>query len=174
MKISKKCSYCGKKFMAKTLKTKYCCHKCNQEHYRKKERKKNLNNSEKSPLQNKEIIPFDEQLSALKAKDLLSMKYVMVLLGISMSSVQRLIRNKHLKAAKLGTRVIIRKKDLKKLINNQFENEFSEKIILNESPKKNNNGYFSVGEISKYYNLSNRTVDRHIIEKDIKKIKRGS
>jgi Fic family protein len=91
-----------------------------------------------------------------------------------MSSVQRLIRNKHLKAAKLGTRVIIRKKDLKKLINNQFENEFSEKIILNESPKKNNNGYFSVGEISKYYNLSNRTVDRHIIEKDIKKIKRGS
>ncbi|SNR58096.1 DNA binding domain-containing protein, excisionase family [Lutibacter agarilyticus] len=173
MKIAKKCSYCGKQFMAQTLKTKYCSHKCNQEHYRKKARKKKKNDSEKPLIQNDEIIPYDTHLKTIKAKDLLSMKDVMVLLGISMSSVQRLIKNKHLKAAKFGARVIIRKKDLKNLITNQFENEYSEEIILNEGKKDDNNSYFSVGEISRYYNLSNRSIDRHIKKNSIEKIKKG-
>jgi len=173
MEIAKKCGYCGKQFMAKTLKTKYCSHKCNQAHYRKKEKRKKINNSKTPLIQNQEIIPYDAQLSAIKMKDILSMKDVMILLGISMSSVQRLIRNRHLKAAKFGNRVIIRKQDLKNLITNQFENEYSQKIILNETPKKYNNGYFSVGEVTEYYNLSQSSVERHIKKNNIEKIKKG-
>jgi len=172
MEIAKKCSYCGKQFMAQMLKTRYCSHKCNQAHYRKKQKQKKTIANKKPPLQNDEI-PYDAQLSTIKTKDMLSLNDVMILLGMSRSSIHRLIKNKHLKSAKFGTRVFVRKKDLKSLINNQFENEYSEKIILNEDPKKDNKGYFSIGEITKFYNFTRRTIDRLLIQNNINKVKKG-
>ena len=173
MEIEKKCSYCGKQFLAQMLITRYCSHKCNQAHYRKKQKQKKIVANKKPPLQNDEIIPYDAQLISIKAKDLLSLNDVMKLLGMSRSSIHRLIKNKHLKSAKFGARVFIRKKDLKSLINNQFENEYSENIILNEAPKKDINGYFSIGEITKLYNLSRRTIARSLTQNNINKVKNG-
>jgi len=42
MAIPKTCSYCGKAFIAKTTLTKYCCHVCNQRHYKQKAKEEKI------------------------------------------------------------------------------------------------------------------------------------
>jgi len=37
IEIQRICEYCNKEFTARTTKTKYCSHKCNQRHYKAKE-----------------------------------------------------------------------------------------------------------------------------------------
>jgi len=159
--------------MAKTIKTKYCSLACNQKHYKIRKKNESKLHELKPPIQQTNIIPFDNQLSAIKAKDILTMNDVMLLLGISRSTVYRLIKKRYLKAVKLGTRVIIRKKDLKKLINNQIDNNYRENIILNKANKKKKNEYFYIGEIPKYYNISTKTIERHLIKNNVNKIKKG-
>jgi excisionase family DNA binding protein len=173
MKIAKKCKYCGNQFMAQTLKTQYCSIQCNSTHYKIRQKKLKELNQLKPPIQKAEIIPYDSQLSYIKAKEILSIKDVMILLGVSRSFVYRLIKNHYLKAAKFGSKVIIRKKDLKDLIKHQIDSNYSENIILNKGVKKYINEYFSIGEIAKNYCISTRTIERHLINNNLKKIKKG-
>ena len=34
IRVKKKCEYCKEEFVAKTTKTRYCCHRCNQKGYK--------------------------------------------------------------------------------------------------------------------------------------------
>lgn len=173
MKVAKKCKYCGNQFMAQTLKTQFCSIQCNSKHYKIRQKKINKLNQLKPPIQKEEIIPYDIQLSSIKAKELLCINDVMILLGVSRSSVYRLIKNNYLKATKFGSKVIIRKKDLKKLINHHIDSNYSENIILNKAEEKYKNEYFSMGEITEHYCISSRSIERHIFNSNIEKIKKG-
>jgi len=173
MQIAKKCVYCGKKFLAKTLKTKYCSHTCNQKHYKAKKKEKNILENSIPPIQNEKIIPFNIQLSKIKYKKYINLKEASLLLGISRTTMWRLLKNNHISSAKVGARVIIRKKDLKKLINNQIDTNYRKNIILNKADKKKNNEYFYMGEIPKYYNISSKTIERHLIKNNVNRIKKG-
>ncbi len=173
MKIAKKCKYCGNQFMAQTLKTQYCSMPCNQKHYKIRQKKIKKLNELKPPIQKEEIIPFNLKLSQIKFKEFVSLKEALLLLGISRTSLWRLIKNNHITSAKLGSRVFLRKKDLKKLLDNQIDNNYSENIILNKGIEKYKNEYFSIGEITKNYCISASAIERHIINNNLKKIKKG-
>ena len=174
MKIAKKCKYCGEQFMAQTLKTQYCSHQCNSRHYKIRQREIKKMDEQKPPIQKEEIIPFNLKLSQIKFKEFVSLKEALLLLGISRTSLWRLIKDNHITSAKLGSRVFLRKKDLKKLLNNQIDNNYFGNIILNKAEEKYLNEYFSIGEIAEHYCISGRTIERHINNNNLKKIKKGS
>jgi len=173
MEIAKKCVYCGKKFMAKTLKTKYCSLPCNQKHWKLRKKRENLNQSNLSPIQDPSIIPYDTQLSSIKEKEYLTNKEVMILLSISRTSLYRMIKKNYLSSVKVGSKVMIRRKDIDTLFNDQISNNKNEPISLNSDDKSYENGYFCIGEISNFYDISQSSIDRLLISKKVEKIKEG-
>jgi predicted DNA-binding transcriptional regulator AlpA len=173
MKITKKCGFCGNPFIAQKMNTKYCSHQCNQKHYRIKQKKKNVLSSLAPPIQQEEIIPYSSKLSEIKSKEFITLKECMILLSISRTTIWRLIKNKNLQTAKLGSKTYIKQSELFNLLNNQISNMNTETITLNKTKKKKVEGYYTIGEISNYYNMSTRTVERQIIKNNVKKIKKG-
>jgi len=170
MKIKKKCLNCGKFFEAQMITAKYCCHKCNAQHY--KIRKKEEAKMENPNTKKKKEIPYDTQLKKVQIQDYLSIKDVTFMMGISRSSVYRLIKNGYLKSAQLGSRVLIRKKDLDQLIKNQVQ-EIQPKQIKLKPAHQNTNSYFYTKEIPDYYDISISTLDRYLTEHNVKKYRDG-
>jgi len=173
MEINKKCRSCGKQFIAKTFKTKYCSQRCNMIHYRLKKKQLKIVNESKLLLQQKDIVPYETQLSIIKAKDIIGIKDVMLLLGVSRSSVYRLIKNEYLKSIKFGSRILIRKKDLQNLIDHHIDKSYSKGIILKTNEELYINEYFCMNEIANYYNFTIRSIERSLITNKVKKIKKG-
>lgn len=112
IEIEKTCYYCKQKFIAKTLTTKYCSHKCNQRHYKQRKREEKINNFKEEQINkpNKQLIKID-----LKNKEYLSITETALLIGISRRTVYRLISNKKLTSYKIGNRTILKRVDIDKL-----------------------------------------------------------
>lgn len=113
LEIIKKCQFCDSEFIAKTLVTRYCSHKCNSRHYKKKERDKKINaaTSDKVASQNSKIIYNPE----INSKDFLSIKETSSLLGISERTIFRLVKSGVLISNKVGGRRILKRSDINKL-----------------------------------------------------------
>lgn len=112
LEIIKKCLFCESEFIAKTLVTRYCSHKCNSRHYKKKERDKKINAAtEKVPSQNIKIVYNPE----INSKDFLSIKETSSLLGISERTIFRLVKSGELISNKVGGRRILKRSDINKL-----------------------------------------------------------
>lgn len=171
MKIKKKCQNCGKIFNAQMITTKYCCHKCNVQHY--KIRKKIELQQPKLQVKKIDKIPFDEKFKKIQIQEYLSIKDVILLMGISRSTVYRLLKNGNLKSGKLGSRVLIRKKDLDKFVKDQINSPIPIEIKSNPNSNRNKNSYFYTNEIPDYYNISIRTLDRNLKANNIKKYRDG-
>ena len=104
------CQHCGNDFIAKTTTTKYCGDNCAKRAY--KERKK----IEQIKASNKEATAIIQRpITELQAKEYLSINETCQLFNVSRSTVYRLVKDQRIKAAKVGTRVIIRKSDLNQL-----------------------------------------------------------
>ena len=110
MQIPKICQMCGKEFIARTTKTMNCSTKCAQKAYKERQR-----NGKIQSVVNvaKQRISFQE--SKLIDKEFLSIKETSDLLGTSRMTIHRQIKNGNLKAARLGTRVIIKRTEINKL-----------------------------------------------------------
>ena len=173
MKIIKKCTNCGKKFQAQMLTTKYCCHKCNQEHYRNRKKREKQKLVSTSKNIKKKNIPFETELNRIQVQDYLSISDLIKLLGVSRSTISRLLNKKYLKSVKFGSRVLIQKNELNKLFESQISNQNNNIIILNTPQKLYKKSYFYTQEIPDYYNISIRTVDRYLKEHHIKKHRDG-
>jgi excisionase family DNA binding protein len=110
IRLKRICQFCNAEFIAKTTVTKYCGDNCAKRAYKKRKREEKIETS------NKETINvIQAPLVELQAKEYLSIKDISVMLNISRTTIWRLIKNKQLKSAKLGRRVIIRKSDLNDL-----------------------------------------------------------
>lgn len=116
IEIEKTCLYCNFKFIAKTLTTKYCSHKCNSRHYKQVKREEKLNsfNKENSSKTIEKIVSTD-----LEQKEFLSVQESASLLGISQRTIYRLLKKNILNYHKIASRTIIKRSDINKL----FENE---------------------------------------------------
>ena len=109
IEIEKTCIYCNNKFIAKTLKTKYCSHTCNSRHYKMKKRSEKLNDFSEDQI-NKPKAKVD-----LRHKEYLSIPETALLIGISKRTVYRLIEKQELIRYKLGGRTIIKRIDIDNL-----------------------------------------------------------
>lgn len=112
IEVEKICYYCGNKFLAKTLTTKYCSHKCNSRHYKQLKREEKLNSFKEEQINqpNEKLVKID-----LKNKEFLSVSETSLLIGVSKRTVYRLMENKKLNHYKLGSRTIIKRIDINKL-----------------------------------------------------------
>ncbi len=106
IEIQKICTYCHKEYIAKTLVTKYCSHRCNQRHYKEVKRQEGLH-------AHKVIVPIKVPQS--RNEDFLSITKSAALIGISDRTIFRLIARGIITPIKKGRNVLIPKNELLKI-----------------------------------------------------------
>jgi len=110
IKIVRKCEFCCNDFTAKTLQTRYCSHVCNSRDYKKNKREDKIETAIKK---SNEPQTYD---ATINLKEFLSIDETAMLIGASRRTIQRLISDGKLKVAKLGTRSIIKRKEIDNLL----------------------------------------------------------
>jgi len=175
MLVNKRCTYCGKQFQAHTIKTRFCSHSCNQKDYKIRAKQKRLNESILEKAEKK--IPYRDLIEISKSKIYLEIKDCALLLNVSQSTINRLINRGELVHFRIMSRVLIRQVDLEEyckqeLVKTNSKRE-SAKIPSNEVVSFNKDDYYYMGEIPRYYEMSSRSIERHIKSKGIEKLKIG-
>ncbi len=114
IRVQRICQHCNREFTAQTTVTKYCSLKCAQRAYKARKKAEKIKRSNVETLQTK-IRPIEQ----LKAKEFLSINEVCQLVGISRRTVYRLIEQGDLKKIKIGSRTIIKRTTLNRLLDNK-------------------------------------------------------
>ena len=175
IKVKRICQHCSKEFTARTTVTKYCSDKCSKAAYkaRKRAEKVKQSNAETTRIKNQPI----EQL---KAKEFLSIKEVCQLVGISRRTVYRLIEQGDLKKIKVGSRTLIKRSALNRLLNNKETGkpEIPEQQINDLNQWKQAGAFdikdcYTLTEVQDKYKVSESTVQQLIKRNSIPKIKKG-
>ena len=173
--IKRICQQCSKEFTARTTVTKYCSHKCASAAYkaRKRAEKVKQSNAETTRIKNQPI----EQL---RAKEFLSINEVCQLVGISRRTVYRLIEQGDLNKIKVGSRTLIKRTALNKLLSSKETGkpEIPEQQIndLNEWKQAwafDIKDCYTLTEVQEKYKVSESTVQQLIKRNSIPKIKKG-
>ena len=117
IELKKKCDYCGKEYVAKTVITRYCSHNCNRKHYKQVKRDEKLTNAVNASKDIKTgvVKKINDKSSEVIIKQFLSIDEAAVLIGASSRTIKRLIQKGTLKASKVSRRTIICRKDIDKL-----------------------------------------------------------
>lgn len=175
MLVNKRCTYCGKKFQAQTTKTRYCSHACNQKHYKQIAKKERL--QETGQVKEVDKIAFVDKIEIVKAREYLSIEDCALLLNVSRSSIKRIIENGELLCFNVLSRVLIARRDLETYCRNELKKpkfkEKKEKPISKKAKHFNKDNYYYMGEILNYYDVSLKSVERHIKTHNIEKVKKG-
>ena len=120
------CEYCGKEFLGKTAFTRYCSKQCNGKHYKQIKRRKKLTETEKAIKLQKEIMKGNPLLETIQKKEFLSIREAASLIGVSESTIFRLMKKNILKATKIGRRTILSRQQIDSLFHtsnlNSYEN----------------------------------------------------
>jgi excisionase family DNA binding protein len=105
------CVFCQEAFVARKSTTLYCSHKCAQRAYKENKRQEKL-------LQNKEEMKGEMTASVvqIQAREILSVNQVSLLLGISRWTVQRMIRANKIRTFSIGSRRLILRQEIDKLL----------------------------------------------------------
>ena len=114
IEVQRICENCGELFIAKTTVTRYCSHKCNQRHYKKRKRAEKL----KEHQQVQKVVQLqlpDADYEKLGQKEFLSIKETAILLGVSERTLYRLMSNGTLPVHKLGRRPILKRSEIDQL-----------------------------------------------------------
>ncbi len=110
IKITRICQHCRESFTARTTVTKYCSHGCASRAYKQRMRNQNV---EKSVVETVREISISR--TELQAKEFLTISEASQLLNVSRWTISRAIADERLKAARMGSRVIIRRIDINQL-----------------------------------------------------------
>lgn len=102
--VQKVCEFCGQKFTAKTLFTRYCSKQCNSRHY------KQLAKEEKAKVLNAQLTatvtaPLETIVST--THDYFEVDEAAQLMRVSIRTLYRLIEKKKLKKKKILSRTVI-------------------------------------------------------------------
>lgn len=114
IRINKTCEYCGNEYIARTVKTRYCSHKCNSRHYKQKARELKIINATK---ETKTANSKQNVRPNINNQTVLSINEVCELLGISRNTVYRLIKSDQLNTTRIRGRVLIKRTEIKKAFN---------------------------------------------------------
>ena len=110
IEVMRICEECKSEFMARTTITRFCSHACNRRHYKKRLRLKKVEGS------NIKTSSTARELDPVTAKEYLTIKEVCDYIGISRTTLWRLVKNQTIQAIKLGDRTIINKSHLEKVL----------------------------------------------------------
>ena len=175
IEVKRLCQHCSKEFTARTTVTKYCSDKCSKAAYKARKRAEKVNRS------NTETTRIKQQpIEDIKAKDYLSINEVCKLIGISRRTVYRLIEQGDIKKIKIGSRTLIKRSALNRLLENKEtgkpEIPEQQKQDLNDWKQAGNfdiNDCYTLSEVQQKYNISESAVQQIIKRNNIPKIKKG-
>lgn len=160
MDIERRCSWCGKVFIAHSHGNRYCSERCKSSAKRLRERRKNQTSN---PV--KDTLPEVEMLGT---KPFLSPKEVAILFAVSLPTIYRYMADGVIKALKMtNNRTVIRRADLEKL----FEEAPSYK--KRKYGRKSDTEYYTMREIVEKYNVSRKGAMNRIKKFRIPKIYDG-
>jgi len=109
IKTSRICDYCGTAFLARTTVTRFCGKSCNSRFYKKQIRDKKLLKSLEESRE-KLINPISTEVAT--NRPVLNIVEACQLLGVSRTTLWRLIKNDRIKVTMIGRRVIIARADI--------------------------------------------------------------
>lgn len=121
IRVDKVCQYCNKLFIAQKLTTKYCSHICNSRAYKAIKKYEKINSVTPESESTKTVLPTPvaSYLEQIQEKQFLTVKETAKLLGISKSTLYRLIKTGALNAGNLSERTTrIKRTEIDKLFNN--------------------------------------------------------
>jgi excisionase family DNA binding protein len=110
--IKRICTHCHSEFMARTTVTKFCSEKCAKRAYKLRIK---IVKIEKSEIETNTI--KKKLVEPIKEKEFLSIVDAGKLLGVSRTTLWRLVSDERLKVTKIGRRSIFRKIDIDNLFN---------------------------------------------------------
>ena len=153
---ARKCEVCGNEFVPKTLTSLYCSIKCTKEAYNIRRKKE------------KEEKKFKEAIGAIPdGKEYLTVEEACTLFSVSKKTIYRLIRGGVIPSVNLGTRMTRVKRS-------NIEERFCKReSIETPTPKKKRlyslepEDCYTIGEIEKKFNISNKTVYLQIRQNSI-------
>ncbi|WNH10499.1 helix-turn-helix domain-containing protein [Thalassobellus suaedae] len=112
IEVQRICEHCKQEFTARTTRTKYCSHKCNSRAYKANIKNQKIEASNKETLKTISL-PIEE----LKQKEFLTIAETCQLLSVSRWTIWRKIKNNEIQASKIGSRTIIKRIEIDKLLN---------------------------------------------------------
>lgn len=143
MDIERRCSWCGKTFIAHNYGNRYCCARCKSD--AKKARKQRR---DACPDSDNNKLPEVEMLGT---KPFLTPKDVAILFAVSLPTVYRYMADGIIKSLKItNNRTVVRRSDLEKL----FEEAPSYK--KRKYGRKNDTEYYTMRDIVEKYNVSRK------------------
>lgn len=175
IKVKRICQHCNNEFTARTTVTKYCSRKCASRAYKDRTRAEKVkqSNAETTRIKNQPI----EQL---KAKEFLSINEVCQLVGISRRTVYRLIEQGDLKKIKIGSRTLIKRSALNRLLSSKEtgKTEIPEQQIKDLNEWKQAGAFditdcYTINEVLSKYQISDNALRELIKRNSIPKIKKG-
>lgn len=162
LSIKKICDFCKNEFIARTIKTRYCSHKCNSRHYKLLKKQGEIEIVEKATKL--KLHSIDD----LNKKDFLTVNEVAVILNMSKRTVYRLIQNNELNSYNFSARkTLVRRKDIDYYFELNMNNANLNKEHLKEIITPEN--AYSINEVQEKYNISSGALYNILNRLDIQK-----
>ena len=144
-KIKKICEWCGTRFEAQKISTKYCSHRCANLAYKKREREKNIKATEENTQNRIEELP----IITIKDKEFLSFSEVGILLGITRQAVYKMVYKGYLQASKISSRLsFVKRSDIDEMLK---RHPYEFRMPKDTLPIKE---FYTTAEIMKKFNVS--------------------
>lgn len=166
MEVNKNCVFCGVKFVAKKTTTKCCSDNCAKRLYKQVKRDEKIRLSSDLPLLQVETFDIVE----IQKKEYLSVKETMALLGISRTSIYRMIEDGRLRKIEGFKAVRIRRSDFDRLFDKKIEKT---DFIQYKLPYLSNDNYYTINEVLKKFNISSGSFYNLCKKHQIPKIPNG-
>lgn len=114
IRIEKVCEYCKNEFIAKTIKTRYCSHSCNNKAYKEAARSEKIKTAY-NPINTKtsqKLVTASVSYDTLSKKELLTVAETCLLLNITSVTLRRWIKVGIIKTSRLGKKHIISRTEI--------------------------------------------------------------
>ena len=167
LEVQKKCEWCNKIFIAKTMTTRYCSHRCNSQSYKHSKREERKRKFKVSAIDYKtmqEIEQKAEKYEEIKNKDYLTVSETAVLLSVGRTTIYRYLHKGLLLAFQTKGKTFIRRKDIDAL----FENPepYKARPLNNSKPISD---LYTVSEIKDKFNVTDSWIFKIAKENNIPK-----
>jgi hypothetical protein len=160
IRVERVCSHCGNSFIAKTIVTNYCSHKCSQHAYKQRQREEKLKRINQKELSK----PISNQSPTLNNKDFLSVEETAQLLNVGKSTVHRYCWDGKINCVRLNRKIFIRRSDIELLFDNT--EGYVKRAMEQMQPITE---FYSTKEIMEKYNVCKSTIQKITTGKNIPK-----
>lgn len=115
--IAKKCEFCEKRFIARTIHTRFCSQACNSKSYKRRKREEKVKVATAHPKLTK-LIHTQSLIdtSPLNNKTFLSLSEAALYLNVCSATMRQWIWKNIVPASKIGKKYIVRRKDIEGLV----------------------------------------------------------